>query len=222
MAPSAGTLRVGRYFAVLLGLLVILYGVVCLAGSAQDPQARPRPRGWRAGHPARPRPRTVRPRRRSRWNRPSRSSRTGSTDSVSPRPRWSSRATTGSWCRSRAPAPTTSRVSAVPRCCSSGRCCRSSTPPALSSRTAPVTSDVCSTAVPTGDPECVRHAARPRRAPRPRRARRPSRRATAKASSAPTKAAPRRPRTAGSCPRPPAPPHRPRPARPRPPAAPRR
>ena len=28
MAPSAGTLRVGRYFAVLLGLFVVLYGVV--------------------------------------------------------------------------------------------------------------------------------------------------------------------------------------------------
>ncbi|MGI8665732.1 MAG: protein translocase subunit SecD [Jatrophihabitans sp.] len=28
MAPSAGTLRVGRYFAVLLGLFVILYGIV--------------------------------------------------------------------------------------------------------------------------------------------------------------------------------------------------
>ncbi|HEX4729277.1 MAG TPA: hypothetical protein VH298_15835, partial [Jatrophihabitans sp.] len=28
MAPSAGTLRVGRYFAVLLGLFVVLYGIV--------------------------------------------------------------------------------------------------------------------------------------------------------------------------------------------------
>ena len=28
MAPSVGTLRVGRYFAVLLGLFVVLYGIV--------------------------------------------------------------------------------------------------------------------------------------------------------------------------------------------------
>ena len=38
MAPSAGTLRVGRYFAVLLGLFVVLYGVVFWPGQSRTPK----------------------------------------------------------------------------------------------------------------------------------------------------------------------------------------
>ncbi|MDT7582410.1 MAG: preprotein translocase subunit SecD, partial [Pseudonocardiales bacterium] len=38
MAPTAGTLRVGRYFAVLLGLFVVLYGIVFWPGQARTPK----------------------------------------------------------------------------------------------------------------------------------------------------------------------------------------
>ncbi|MEO6501385.1 MAG: protein translocase subunit SecD [Jatrophihabitantaceae bacterium] len=38
MAPSAGTLRVGRYFAVLLGLFVVLYGIVFLPNHNRTPK----------------------------------------------------------------------------------------------------------------------------------------------------------------------------------------
>lgn len=38
MAPSAGTLRVGRYFAVLLGLFVVLYGIVFLPNHSRTPK----------------------------------------------------------------------------------------------------------------------------------------------------------------------------------------
>ena len=38
MAPSAGTLRVGRYFAVLLGLFVVLYGVAFWPGQRHTPK----------------------------------------------------------------------------------------------------------------------------------------------------------------------------------------
>ncbi|MDQ1739945.1 MAG: preprotein translocase subunit SecD [Pseudonocardiales bacterium] len=38
MAPSAGTLRVGRYFAVLLGLFVVLYGIVFWPGQPRTPK----------------------------------------------------------------------------------------------------------------------------------------------------------------------------------------
>ncbi len=38
MAPSAGTLRVGRYFAVLLGLFVVLYGIVFLPDHSRTPK----------------------------------------------------------------------------------------------------------------------------------------------------------------------------------------
>jgi len=38
VAPSAGTLRVGRYFAVLLGLFVVLYGVVFWPGQSRTPK----------------------------------------------------------------------------------------------------------------------------------------------------------------------------------------
>ena len=38
MAPSAGTLRVGRYFAVLLGLFILLYGIVFWPGQPRTPK----------------------------------------------------------------------------------------------------------------------------------------------------------------------------------------
>ena len=38
MAPSAGTLRVGRYFAVLLGLFVVLYGIVFWPNQPRTPK----------------------------------------------------------------------------------------------------------------------------------------------------------------------------------------
>jgi len=38
VAPSTGTLRVGRYFAVLLGLFVVLYGVVFWPGQSRTPK----------------------------------------------------------------------------------------------------------------------------------------------------------------------------------------
>ncbi|HEX8082053.1 MAG TPA: protein translocase subunit SecD [Jatrophihabitans sp.] len=38
MAPTAGTLRVGRYFAVLLGLFVVLYGIVFLPNHSRTPK----------------------------------------------------------------------------------------------------------------------------------------------------------------------------------------
>src|SRR3954465_6618434 len=38
VAPSAGTLRVGRYFAVLLGLFVVLYGLVFWPGQSRAPK----------------------------------------------------------------------------------------------------------------------------------------------------------------------------------------
>ena len=38
MAPSAGTLRVGRYFAVLLGLFVVLYAIVAWPGQPKTPK----------------------------------------------------------------------------------------------------------------------------------------------------------------------------------------
>lgn len=38
MAPSAGTLRVGRYFAVLLGLFAVLYGIVFLPDHSRTPK----------------------------------------------------------------------------------------------------------------------------------------------------------------------------------------
>ena len=123
MAPSAGTLRVGRYFAVLLGLFVVLYGIVFWPHQPRTPKLGLDLQGGaqvilKAADHQRQGAVEVRA-----WTRPARSSPTGSTASACPRPRWSPRATTGSWCRCPAPAPTTSRTSAAPRCCSSGRCC---------------------------------------------------------------------------------------------------